>query len=163
LEGVRPTRTADDLIGRKVQVSEYHLLPRAKHHNRCLVHKTCKITRAKQNKQGEITHIYVVRAKEMRFDRRTGRVKPKGWLKTEKRIAADWCARPIRRIRRRGNSSFRWKFVNGYSITTTGGVQWEGGQATLAWWLNNPALISFQIEKRIDENKSDLRIKKKVQ
>ena len=149
---MRPTRTADDLIGRKVQVSEYHLLPRAKHHNRCLVHKTCKITRVKQNKQGEITHIYVVRAKEMCFDKRTGRFNAKKWLKTEKRIAANWCACPIRRIRRLGNDVFRWQHDCWNAITTVaGGQQWEGGDATLAWWINNPALMPYKIEKRFDQ------------
>ena len=148
---MRPTRTADDLIGRKVRVSEYHLLPRAKHLNRCLVHKTCKITRVKQNKQGEITHIYVVRAKETRYDKRTGRFKVKGWLKTNKRISVEWCAPPIRRIRRCGNGVFRWQHDSWNAITTTaGGKQWEEG-ATLAWWVNNPALMPYRIEKRFDQ------------
>lgn len=150
---MRPTRTADDLIGRKVQVSEYHLLPRAKHHNRCLVHKTCKITRVKQNKQGEITHIYVVGSKRIIFDKRTGGFRVKDWLKTEKRISVDYCAPSIRRIRRAWNSAFQWETVSFNTISTKGGVQWESGLCTLAWWLNNPTLMPYETHKRLDLKK----------
>ena len=147
---MRPTRTADDLIGRIVTVNERYLLPKAKHHQRRLDEKRCRVVDVKQNKQGEITHIYVVKSKATRYDSKTGRFKTTKWLKTKIRIPVEPCAPTIRRIRRAGNPTFQWEGVYGRAVTTKGGVQWEGCQCSLAWWLNNPALMPFNIAKRLD-------------
>ena len=149
----RPVRTVDDLIGKKVRVSEYHLLPRVKHHNRCLVHKTCKVVSVKQDRTGAITHIYVVKEKERKFDKRTGRYKVVKFLKTKKRIPVKYCTETVRRIRRKGNATFQWEFPSSNTVTIKAGVQWEGGMAPIAWWLNNQDLMPYEKTKRIDLNK----------
>lgn len=149
----RPTRTIDNLIGRKVRVWEKHLLTRKAALKRAFFSTaTCKITKVKTNKSGLITHIYVVRG-VTQFDKRTGKFKVKKWLKTPKRISVDYCTQDVTRIRREGNKTFQWQFPKNWTVTTKAGVQWEGGMAPIAWWLNNQDLMPYEKTKRIDLNK----------
>jgi hypothetical protein len=114
-------------------------------------HKPCKVVDVKQDKTGAITHIYVVKAKSIRY--RNGRFGVSKWLKTKKRISVDFCTQPVRRIRREGNAKFQWEYPRYNSITTKAGVQWEGGQAPIAWWLNDQDLMAYTVGKRLDMNK----------
>lgn len=148
----RPVRTVDDLIGKKVRVPINLLLPKSKWIV-AFVHKICKVVGVKQDRTGAITHIYVVREKERKFDKRTGRYKVVKFLKTKKRIPVEHCTETVRRIRRKGNATFQWKFPSPNMVTIKAGVQWEGAWASLAWWLNDQDLIPFSKDKRLDLNK----------
>ena len=148
----RPVRTVDDLIGKKVMVPINLLLPKSKW-SVAFAHKTCKVVGVKQDRTGAITHIYVVKEKERKFDKRTGRYKVVKFLKTKKRIPVKYCTETVRRIRRKGNATFQWEFPSSNTVTIKAGVQWEGGMAPIAWWLNNQDLMPYNKTKRIDMNK----------
>ena len=151
---MRPTRTADDLIGKKVIVHEKHLLSQKQQMKRAwLGHRPCKIVGVDQNKDGALTHIYVVRGKKTRYDKKTGRFKTVKWLKTKKKIPAQYCTQTIRRIRREGNEKFLWEYPHYLTVTIRTSMAWEGRQAPLAWWLNNHDVLSFEKAKRMDLNK----------
>ena len=147
----RPNRTVEDLVGKKVRVPINLLLPKSKRIV-AFTHKLCKVVGVKQDRTGTLTHIYVVKEKDKRFDKRTGRYKVVTFFKTKKRISVKHCTETVRRIRRKGNATFQWEFPSSNTITIKAGVQWEGAWATLAWWLNNKDLLTFEKAPRLDLN-----------
>jgi len=144
---MRPTRTAGDLIGKRIHTRDRVLLPQSKRGfaltNRAWVGRTifCEIKAVRTDKEGKLTAIYVTKE---------GR-------KTKIRILAEDFTSPIQRYRGPGKTSYRWRFemnYQGHPLTDDvvrmnrnqrGCNSKEFQSPTIAWWLNNPDVLKQDI------------------
>jgi hypothetical protein len=150
---VRPTRTAKDLVGKRIIVHDRLLVPQAKRRysltNPAWVGRTiqCTIRAVRTDKEGKLIAIYVT----------------KEGLKTKIRISVEDFTPSIQRYRAEGQTSFRWRVRDGrghtgYSISVVRMSRKQRGcnskefQApTIAWWLNNPDVLEQNIcRPRVD-------------
>ena len=171
------SRSADDLIGKRVVTSGWHWASKKnKMTGKYREYVYAIIDRVRTDKTGKITGIYVRRANEKRVDHRTMQVTVINWLRTRKLISdPDHFNPPIRRVRREDFGSdgqsqdpkqYKWKwelaseggspFIIGKRVylmsrqNGSGGQQWRYTRATLGWFLNNEQVLPTEVYPRLD-------------
>ena len=159
---MRPTRTADDLVGKRVIVPETFLITPAMRKRpkwntlaRWNRHIQCKVVKVKTNKEGRLIAIYVVKPKETRYV--NGKFVIKKWMKSPKRLLPNSWEIPIRRYRWEDESKFRWvRCLRGDEPprrSSVDRVHPKGSSPTIGHWLNNPSVCEQVILRRYDEHR----------
>ena len=156
----RPIRSASDLIGKRIVLSEkHHLTPKQRLKRAWYRTEQNKIVGIKQNKSGIIIRIYVVRPNKTAYD---GNFRIVNWKKTRKVIYPLLFNQPYRRVKRYDGWKWETTLEDGWPTAGygegimsgrqngSGGKAWRYGGCSLAWFLNNPTVMEPVLFPRLD-------------